>query len=79
MKKHFTFLVLLLAFITLGNFTLTGQTVAEQPPGDGSGANPWNISTLAHLRWLSENNAYVHDTIILSADIVAEFGLGTTT
>lgn len=72
MKKRFTFLLFLLAFITLGNFNINGQTVAVQPPGDGSAATPWDVSTLAHLKWLEEASSdYRLDTIIFSADIDA--------
>lgn len=71
MKKLFTKAVVFLAFFVLGSFTAFSQTVAEQPPGSGTGLDPWNISTLAHLRYISETSSTWSDTIIISADIDA--------
>lgn len=71
MKKLITETLIILAIVLLGSSTLFGQIVAVQPPGDGSAATPWDVSTLAHLRWISETNSCWADTIIISADIDA--------
>ncbi|MBK3516996.1 T9SS type A sorting domain-containing protein [Carboxylicivirga marina] len=74
MKKLFTLLSIYFALTA----AIMAQTVAELPSGEGTEANPYQISTLAHLRWISEGVDGTDDIVtrmssyyILTADIDA--------
>ncbi len=50
MNKNIT-LILILFFQVLGVFS---QVTAEQPPGEGTSDNPYEVSTFNHLFWISD-------------------------
>jgi hypothetical protein len=51
--------------------TLLSETVAEAPTGLGTLDEPYLISTLANLKWLSENSAHWNKHFLQTADINA--------
>jgi len=68
MKKILTSsLVILLAM----SASLLAQTATEPSFGDGSSGNPYQISTLEHLSWITENDDKWDSTYIQTANIDA--------
>ncbi len=64
---------LLLFFVGLLCFSVKAETIADTAfaGGSGTGDDPYQIATLAQLRYLFESNEFWSDTIILTADINA--------
>ena len=65
--KKLIFLILF-GFFTVNSYST--ETVAEMPlVGNGSQQTPYEINTLAHLRWLSETNSVWDNYFIQTSDI----------
>ena len=67
MKRYKKVLLMLFLAKTL---SLTAQT-AVQPPGSGTAETPYEISTLDHLYWLSQNETEWDKVYVQTADIDA--------
>ena len=65
---RFTFIILFFLFIAT---SLHAQTATAPSTGDGTSSNPYPISTLDNLYWLSQNSSYWSKYFIQTADIDA--------
>ena len=69
---HFFKTLLLFFCLNFATSSLMAETTAVAPAlGDGSSGNPYQISTLAELRWVSENDSSWDKDFIITADIDA--------
>lgn len=53
--KHLKHRILILLAALISAVGAWAQVTAEKPTGDGSEANPYLLTTPAHMQWLKEN------------------------
>jgi len=63
--------ILLFFFFVLPSFLLAETTALAPAAGDGSSESPYQISSLAELRWVSETSSSWNKDFVITADIDA--------